>query len=689
MPDGGQEQRATITVLFTDWRCPARSHDADATMHRSLSDASNLTSRFALRTLPTIFFLLALFSCAAPARAQISPGPLARAHQSLSGVLNCTKCHDLGAGGVKFKCLDCHTEIRDRLAQNRGMHAVWVGTKGTSKDCVQCHSDHNGADFPLIRWQPSREALDHRQTGFALTGAHAGLRCEQCHNAREILPAARAGIQVKDLNHTYLGLTNSCIGCHEDEHRGQLGANCTQCHTTTAWKPASGFNHAATKFPLTGTHATVACAKCHTSLADAKPYIRYTGFAFETCTACHTDPHKGSFKGTCQSCHNTSKWTQVAQLEGFDHSKTAFPLLGKHSSVACSECHTGGDFKTPVAHATCAACHSDYHRGQFLARAGGADCAVCHTVDGFKPSTFGVKEHAASSYPLEGRHAEVKCEECHIPKGKNTVFRITQTECSSCHEDVHKGQFAAAPYENRCERCHSVAEFRPAHFTLARHQQTGFPLTGGHLAVPCGQCHQERPRGSITPVKFRFEDRSCAGCHADPHSGQFREQMAAKRADGRAAGCEACHTTVQWKELHGFDHAKTRFPLLGSHRAVACVDCHLPPSLETTLEHVNFGAAPVQCSACHNDLHAGQFASRRDVTDCSGCHNVNRWKPAAFDHDTRTPFSLQGAHQNVPCAGCHMLKRVVRGQNVLFYKPTPAHCADCHGNDGSTRPTGR
>jgi hypothetical protein len=601
-------------------------------------------------------------------------------------MLSCTKCHDLGAGGVKFKCLDCHTEIRDRVAQNRGMHAVWVGKSGTSKDCIQCHSDHNGPDFQLIRWQPNREAMDHRQTGFPLTGGHAGLRCEQCHNSREILPAARAGIQVKDLNQTYLGLTSSCIGCHEDEHRGQLGTNCAQCHTTNAWKPASTFNHAAAKFPLTGAHATVACAKCHTSVADTKPYVKYTGLSFVTCTGCHTDPHKGSFKGTCQSCHSTSSWTRVAQLEGFNHAKTAFPLLGKHSSVACSECHTKGDFKTPVAHATCAACHSDYHRGQFAARAGGSDCATCHKVDGFKPSTFGVKEHAASSYPLEGRHAEVKCDECHIPKGKSTVFRITQTQCSSCHQDVHKGQFAAAPYENRCEQCHSVAEFRPAHFTLARHQQTGFPLTGAHLAVPCAQCHQDQPRASVLPVKFKFEDRSCTACHTDPHSGQFRPQMAARRADGRVAGCEACHSTIQWKELRGFDHAKTTFPLLGAHRTVACMDCHKPPALETTLEHVNFAGAPAQCSGCHTDPHAKQFASRRDVTECSSCHSLNRWKPSNFDHNTRTSFSLQGAHQNVACAGCHMLTRAVAGQSVLFYRPTPTKCADCHGNGAEFQP---
>jgi DnaJ-class molecular chaperone len=59
---------------------------------------------------------------------------------------------------------------------------------------------------------------------------------------------------------------------------------------------------------------------------------------------------------------------------------------------------------------------------------------------------------------------------------------------------------------------------------------------------------------------------------------------------------------------------------------------------------------------------------------------VNRWKPADFNHNTRTAFSIQGAHQNVSCEACHKLTRIVAGQNVLFYRPTPTKCADCHGN---------
>jgi hypothetical protein len=474
------------------------------------------------------------------------------------------------------------------------------------------------------------------------------------------------------------------MSCHPDEHRGQLGKDCARCHTVQTWKPASLFSHAKTKYPLTGAHEKTACAKCHVSLRDKKPYVKYTDLAFRKCSACHADPHKGTFTGPCESCHNTTNWHQIAQLQGFDHSKTKYPLLGKHATVGCADCHTHGDFKTPVPFAKCTDCHKDAHKGQFLARREGGECATCHTVEGFKPSTFTVKDHAATKYPLEGGHVPVACEKCHVvqgPKGADTLFKITHTECRDCHEDVHKGQFAGAPHQNRCESCHNLQGFKPARFALARHKETRFPLTGAHIAVLCADCHKAVPAGSTTSVKYRFEDRSCMGCHADPHNGQFRERMALRRQDGTVAGCEACHTTATWKELSRFDHSKTEFPLLGAHRGVACRDCHRPPAPQTSLKSVDFRAAPKLCVPCHSDPHAGQFAARKEAADCSGCHNSARWKPAEFDHDKRTPFSLEGAHRRVACEGCHKPSREVNGKRVLFYKPTARECKACHGQN--------
>ncbi len=628
-----------------------------------------------------LLFLAALVLWSAlPTPAQISPGPLSRAHQSLSGTSNCTTCHKLG-GEATFKCVACHTEIGNRVTARKGLHSSYNLSPGSSQECVRCHSEHNGEDFPLIKWDI--RTFDHKQTGYALEGKHAGLACNRCHSAQHISQSDRAAIKVNDPNKTFLGVSTSCVTCHQDEHKGRLGQNCLQCHTYNDWKTVSigQFDHSKTRYPLTGSHIQVACEKCHTPGPDSKP--RYAGIAFGKCSDCHSDPHRGSFTQGCQACHNTGGWKRVstqAVSERFDHSKTKYPLLGKHAAVECSQCHAGGDFKKPLVFQKCMDCHRpDPHSGQFAKRSDGGECASCHTVDGFKPSTFTVKDHATTAYPLEGGHVMVQCSGCHIPKGKDTLFKIKFQRCTDCHSDKHSGQFAAAPYFNGCERCHNLQGYRPSTFALARHKETRFILTGGHMAVPCGDCHKESDSFRPKTVAYHWNELSCTSCHVDPHQGQFKDRIQQIRSDGKAAGCEACHSTKSWKELSGFDHAKTSFPLLGAHRATACMDCHRPPNQETRLIHVDFKAAPTKCQDCHQDIHGAQFA-KAGVTLCADCHNSAKWKPSLFDHDKRTEFPLQGAHQNVRCDGCHKLTRSVDDKTVLFYKPTPKDCASCHGS---------
>jgi hypothetical protein len=625
---------------------------------------------------------LAVFLGAAVA--QISPGPLSSPHHSLDGSTNCASCHKFG-GQAALKCLDCHTEIAVRLNAHRGLHATYNIPPGSSQECGRCHSEHNGEDFPLIKWDI--KTFDHKETGYLLEGRHAGLACNKCHNPSHISPQERASIKIKDPSRTYLGLTTGCTACHEDQHKGRLGPNCLQCHNFVDWKAInvsqsgqSQFDHSKTRYPLTGLHAQVQCAKCHTYGSDGKP--QYVGIRFNQCTDCHKDPHQGSFSQGCQSCHNTSGWKKISLQtvnERFDHSNTKFPLEGKHSSVDCAQCHANGDFKKPLAFQKCMDCHKpDPHNGQFAKRPDGGECASCHTVKGWKPSTFMLKEHASTNYPLQGGHARLECMQCHIPKGKDTLFKIKFERCTDCHADKHAGQFAAAPYFNGCNRCHNLEGYRPSTFTLAQHKQTRFVLTGGHVAVPCSDCHKESALQPKPAVIYHWKELDCMSCHADPHKGQFRQRMQEARADGSVAGCEACHTTKSWKELSGFDHSSTKFALLGAHRATACIDCHKPPNLETKLMNVDFKAAPTQCEDCHQDVHGKQFASA-DITRCAECHNSTKWKPSLFDHDKRTTFPLRGAHQNVRCAECHKLTQVVAAKKVLFYKPTPKDCAICHG----------
>lgn len=614
--------------------------------------------------------------------AQISPGPLSRPHQSLDGATQCTSCHRLGGGEAVFKCLECHNEIAAGLAARRGLHASYGIKAGSSQECARCHSEHNGREFPLIKWDV--KSFDHKQTGYALEGKHAGLTCSGCHTPARIAPAQKQLIKIHDMTRTFLGLSTACTTCHQDTHSGRLGQNCAQCHNNTDWKNTAGqFDHAKTRYPLTGLHVQVKCQQCHTPGADNTP--RYAGLPFNKCSDCHSDPHKGSFaQQSCQSCHNTSGWKRVAPSslnQAFDHSKTSYPLLGKHQQVDCVSCHRRGDFKQPLAFGQCKDCHQDDHQGQFAKRLDGGACASCHSVDGFKPAKFGLKEHQSTAYPLQGKHAALVCAQCHIPKGKETLYQIKFDRCLDCHQDEHQGQFAAAPYLNQCEHCHTLDDYKPSTFGLARHKQTRFVLSGAHLAVACQDCHKPgRPASSQAKFAalYRFPDMACTTCHEDPHRGQFRERMQ-RIVSGQVAGCEACHSTKSWKDLARFDHSQTDFSLVGAHRAVACIDCHKPPNLETRLIHADFRAAPKQCENCHSDVHGAQFAKAGGVTVCADCHNSTRWKPSLFDHDRRTAFSLQGAHRDVPCGDCHRLTRAVDGKTVLFYRPTPKQCADCHG----------
>ena len=627
------------------------------------------------------------------AQAQISPGPLSRPHQSLNGSSNCASCHKFG-GQAALRCLECHTEIATRLNSHKGLHATYNIPAGSSQECARCHSEHNGEDFPLIKWDI--KTFNHKETGYVLEGKHAGLTCNKCHNPAHVSAQDRPAIKMKDLSRTYLGLATACASCHEDPHKGRLGQTCQQCHNFEDWKSVKveQFDHSKTRYPLTGLHVQVQCAKCHINGADGKP--QYAGIPFSQCADCHKDPHHGSFTQTCQSCHNTGGWKKISQQtlsERFDHSKTKYPLEGKHATVECAQCHANGDFKKPLAFQRCTDCHKDAHSGQFVKRADGGECSSCHKVQGWKPSLFTVKEHAASAYPLKGGHARVECAQCHIPKGKDTLFKMKFEHCTDCHTDKHAGQFVAAPYFNACDRCHTLDGYKPSTFTITNHKQTRFILTGGHLATPCADCHKEsaefQPKATAI---YHWKNLDCTSCHTDPHKGQFKDRMQQKRTDGSPAGCEACHSTKSWKELSAFDHSKTNFQLTGAHRATACIDCHKPPNLETKLINVDFKAAPKQCEECHEDIHGKQFA-KDGVTRCVDCHTSMKWKPSLFDHEKRTEFPLRGAHQNVRCAECHKLTKMVAAKTVLFYKPTPKDCAACHGPTnpvhGSKRPTSK
>ncbi len=621
--------------------------------------------------------LCGIILCAAHlALAQISPGPLSKAHQNLEGVTKCASCHEFGAGARGFKCVDCHGEIKRRIDARTGLHARVIQTNNAGqKECARCHVEHQGDRVPLTRLTVN--GFDHgAQTGFVLQGKHRQLQCAKCHNAKHVLPAARQELKQKDLNRTYLGLGRECLACHEDRHAGQLGTACTNCHSQDAWKPANGFNHSKTSFALTGLHQAVACQKCHVPAGAAASALKYKGLQFASCQNCHKDPHQGAFvdakfRGSCESCHDTGGWKKNHPASKFNHALTKFDLRGKHATVACLRCHKDSNFNRPVAHARCQDCHEDPHKGQFqkrLASLGGGDCGACHTETGFKPSLFDRAAHRKAAFPLEEKHATVACDRCHTPAGKAAVYISAKTLCRDCHADQHAGQFSGSPWKNDCRQCHTQNAFAKSTFTAARHStDSKFHLTGKHVSVECAACHKPLPLAStavartVPPRDYRIPSSTCTACHADPHKTK--------------QSCETCHSTQQWTTVAKFDHAaQAKFPLDASHAALQCRQCHDRASTRK----LSFSETPTHCFSCHQDVHGNQFLAAEPVEDCAQCHTPTKWtNKADFDHD-RTRFPFDRAHRGVACQKCHKEQKEVLGKMIAIYRGTPTECTKCH-----------
>lgn len=544
-----------------------------------------------------ILILLLTLSVTWPLYPQISPGKLAAPHANLEGIRNCTQCHTLGSGPDAEKCMKCHKEIKHFLDRQTGFHFKVFSQE--NKSCFECHSEHNGKKFRLIFWKNGKDNFDHNQTGYILQGKHAQVKCEKCHQPKNI--KTDLGGLNKDINldKTHLGLSQKCSSCHFDEHRGQLSTDCQSCHNFNGWRPAAKFDHNRVKFTLTGKHISVDCKKCHADVKTPRKSPetekfttpRFTGLNFQNCTACHKDVHRSKFGTDCQKCHVTTGW-QVTNKNKFNHSLTRFPLLGLHQNVNCIKCHTGNKMTTQ------------------------------------------------SKFAL----------------------------CKDCHRDVHQSQFSARADKGRCESCHDVFGFSPARFGMIDHSKTDYPLTGAHFAVPCQSCHIKDRSGLQI---FKFKNKTCNGCHKDIHQGQFASYVT-------RGGCESCHKTDSWHKT-SFEHASTRFPLQGKHAQIQCSECHVKVNEGRPGEYVSYKLKSFECTACHQDIHLGQFTQKNKQADCRKCHKSNSWFDLIFEHNVHSSFIIIGAHKEVTCGECHR-QETRNDKQFIRFKPLAHQCKSCHFN---------
>jgi hypothetical protein len=210
---------------------------------------------------------------------QLTRLPLTGAHAAL----DCEGCHARTAQGhlrfaaTRAACDGCHQP--GTVPDHRAFGA----------DCARCHT--------TISWQPAR--FDHAGTGFPLTCPHRPpVTCVQCHGT----PWTNA-------------LPRDCYACHQaayaattDPPHAAAGfpTSCTTCHDVNVcgWTGAS-FDHSGF-FPLAGSHASTACATCHTVPGDYATFNCLTGGCHPKSTTDSRHGDVGSYRyesAACYSCH--------------------------------------------------------------------------------------------------------------------------------------------------------------------------------------------------------------------------------------------------------------------------------------------------------------------------------------------------------------------------------------------------
>lgn len=601
--------------------------------------------------------MLLLIICTYTGMSQISPGDLTKAHASLEGIGNCTKCHELGASVSDAKCLDCHSEIQNLMDADRGFHAQ---PRVAIESCTKCHSEHHGRNFDMVRFD--EQNFNHRQTGYPLEGAHAEVDCRACHSPQNI-----SDPNLRKRKGTYLGLQQDCLSCHDDFHQGNLPTNCISCHSMEGWTPVTKFNHETADFKLRGQHLVTDCKECHTTtVQDGREIQQFSNIAFNDCKSCHTDAHQNQLPGRCDQCHVENGFDIFQGRGNFNHSVTDFDLNGKHKNIDCFSCHATNNNplqvfqdRNNVAESNCVACHNDPHENKF-----GQNCAECHSEESFTAvAIIEGFDHSVTDFPLEGLHTTVDCKACHLERFSTP---INFSECKNCHEDYHQGEFGAPEIAPDCKECHTVNKsFEYTSFTIEDHNNSDFPLEGAHVATPCFACHVDEANDRWTFANMGSE---CIDCHSNIHEGFIAEEFMPNN------DCASCHGSDTW-DLVSFDHNSTDWPLTGKHTEISCRECHFEISTNNEIISQNFATLDTQCASCHNDVHDGSFATN-GVTNCATCHVTSSWLPENFNHDD-TRFPLRGRHEEVDCRACHESTNS-QGETNFIYQLNKLECIDCH-----------
>ena len=313
----------------------------------------------------------------------------------------------------------------------------------------------------------------------------------------------------------------------------------------------------------------------------------------------------GAQRGAGQEKAGGSAKAVKAGQEGTleSHDRTNFPLVGKHRTLGCRECHINLVFEgTPT---DCEVCHWQRRQDDRYGLRLGTRCSDCHTPQSWKKVDPAKWNHETDAgFRLEGIHRTLDCEACHGSGG----FEPRSTDCYSCHESDYLGtrepNHAEAGFPTSCPSCHNQRAWEDASFN-----HTGFVLQGAHASAACSDCHKN---GVYTGTSS-----ACVFCHLADYNGTTDPNHSAANFP---LDCTQCHGTsaTGWTGAN-FDHA---FPIRSGRHAVACSECHQTSDFRV-----------FTCFACHEQSettrdHQGVSGYSYNSQACYSCHPQGSASPS-------------------------------------------------------------
>jgi hypothetical protein len=521
-------------------------------------------------------------------------------------------------------------------------------------DCVSCHADLEGTDFPhkeIVAKAQCVPCHDNEQTLYS-EGIHGKAKakgdplaptCQTCHGSHDIIKVSNLNSAVAPIKIPFL-----CGSCHKEGAPVQVQRKIPEDHILENYSESLHGVGLLQK----GLIVAATCVSCH-SPHKILP---------------HTDPQstisRKNVASTCTKCHSEIETVHRKIIKGKLWEQTP------HILPACNDCHPPHKIQQPV----------------YESNVANQDCLNCHGRPNLK-SKDGRSMFVDAINLQNSAHSKIACSQCHNTVNPAHVRPCegisSKVDCSICHategdqyrESIHGQLFAKNdPNAPTCEECHG------SHYVLLVKN----PLSPTfHTNIPnlCGKCHR---KGEPAAVRYVGKEHDILENYTESIHGKGL----LKSGLTVTATCTDCHTAH-----HELPHSDPRSSISRNNIAATCGDCHygIQEQFAKSVHSETFNKNNTKPLPVCNDCHTAHNISRTDaagfrldiMNTCGRCHE--KIAETYFDtfHGQVSKLGYAKTAKCFDCHGAHDILPVDNPESHVSHENIVQTCQKCH--QGATR----